>query len=123
MIDIVTPWIRERESRQFHLGDLRKFVEAMNNRSRALIAELQNTNPMYWQELGRLAEDAETYAREGERCTLDPFRTILARKFMKPFEMTDPKFYSALMELSIHAVSLVTPGARIIADGVDRTNV
>ena len=45
------------------------------------------------------------------------------RQLISTLGITDPEFYSGLFELANHAQTLATKKARVIADGIDRTNV
>ena len=45
------------------------------------------------------------------------------RQLISVFGIVDPEFYSGLFELATHAQTLATRKARIIADGIDRTQV
>ncbi len=45
------------------------------------------------------------------------------RMLIRVLEVEYPEFYTGLMELAMNATTLTTKGARIIADGTDRTNL
>jgi len=45
------------------------------------------------------------------------------RKLISHTGKQDPDFWSSLMELSQNACTMTTPGAKIFADGQDRTNL
>jgi len=45
------------------------------------------------------------------------------RRLIRAFEYENPEFWSALAELATNAATLTTKGAKIIADGIDRTDV
>ena len=45
------------------------------------------------------------------------------RQFVSILETQDPEFYSAIAELATNAATLTTPGARIIGDGRNMTDV
>lgn len=78
LIDLVETWnVQKKLSREFTTGDMNKFAELMNNRTRQLISMIQ---------------------------------------------ITYPEFYTGLMELANHAISMTTPGAKLFVDGQDRTN-
>lgn len=45
------------------------------------------------------------------------------RKMIAMFRVTNPEFWVSLAELANNAATLTTPGAKVIADGIDRTGV
>lgn len=105
-------------------GDMRNFVTLMNTQTRLLIAEYPNSVRFgeFWQDLARQAESASTYTTEGKFVTDIGWRSR-ALKMVNQFSRQEPWFYEGLMELAINAATLVTPGARIIAAGKDRTDL
>lgn len=45
------------------------------------------------------------------------------RRLISLFRTEKPDFWQSFAELGIQCATLTTPGARVIADGIDRTNL
>ena len=124
--DIVETWnIRKTmRSNQPTYGDMRNFIELMNAQTRLLIAEYPAScrHPEFWLDLSRQAESASKYTSPGQTVD-DILWRSRALKMVNQFTRQEWEFYTGLMELSINAATLTTPGARIIADGRDRTQL
>lgn len=120
--DIVETWnIRKTNNRVFTRSDLLHFVEINNAMTKRLISELQQRVPEWWQEYARVAEAASIYTAPNQTVDDIEYRGK-ALRMVNEFGVQEHDFYVGLMELAINAVTLTTPGARIIADGVDRTD-
>ena len=121
---VVETWNANKvHNREFVQRDMRKFIEIMNDRTKALI---------HWMELHRIGPDrCATTAKVAENCVRlingEPIATQEehndARMMVSMYGVNEAEFYTGLMELYVHAATLLTAKARIIADGIDRTNV
>lgn len=80
IIDVVETWNSQKTAivQEFTQGDMTRFVETMNDRTRHLISL---------------------------------------------FGVKNPEFYTGLLELAQNACTLTTPGAQIVADGKNVTNL
>ena len=125
--EIVETWNVEKiHAREFSRRDMRKFIELMNDRTRMLIQACDNHTVDYYQELATLSADAESVTRETSDLVREGIigpRYYVARTLVQTFQVWEHDFYIGLMELAVHACTIVTPKAKIIADGIDRTNV
>lgn len=120
---IVESWAVQRHDYQsFGLLHMNQFITAHNDRTRQLIAVCQNQYAADWQDLARVAETCQ-WITEGTPSLPDMFMMKRANDVLLRFAVLQHQFWSAFVELAVNAATLTTPGARIIADGVDRTNL
>lgn len=128
--DVVETWnFQKVHNRQFNQMDMRKFVELNNDRSRQLILTSDVRTVDEFQRIGMLAGDAaslltpnvttEQLMAEG----IVDARLAELKTFLSEWQINNADFYIGLMELCVHACTVLTPKARVIADGIDRTNV
>lgn len=127
---VVETWVIERVlNREFVLRDMRRFVEIMNDRTRAFIRACDEYAVPWYQNLANVAQDAATMTTKGVNLRQQGFlvppmdRLAAARKLANDFHVQEPEFYTGVQELAINAMTLLTARARIIADGIDRTDV
>lgn len=125
-IDIIETWNIRKVDRDIvpSGSDMRDFVELMNAQTRLLLAEYPTScrHTAYWQDLARAAESASTYTSPGQTVN-DVLWRARAIRLVNLFGRQEWEFYTGLMELAINAATLVTPGAKIIANKIDRTNL
>lgn len=135
--DIVTPWSIQRYERgDFGRRDMRRFLENMHHHTRALISAYGQTDPKFYEGIHRQATDALTHIQVTTGLIPnirmmdtpnDPALTeetrAAAMRMIRDFGIEQPEFYTALLELAVHAATLTTKRAKVIADGYDRTNL
>jgi len=70
--DLVETWGLQRTlDREFTTGDLNKFAETMNNRTRQLISLLEMYDPEFYTALFELAQHARTMTTPGAKLFVD----------------------------------------------------
>lgn len=123
--EIVEAWVTTAKfNREFNQRDMRFFVEVWNDHTRQLIRACRpHRDPDWYQILKNAAHDALCICDGTWRNEMGYQRMVQVRAFMQPFERTEPEFWQGLVDLSIQAATMLTPGARIIADKIDRTDV
>ncbi len=113
---IVEYWcINRHDTGAFYRRDMYRWVAMMNDRTRHLIRTVRYYDPEWWRDYGRLAEKAEL--------TLEGTEYPEGRSMISDYQIQDPTFYNGLVELCVNAVTQTTEGARLIADGVNRTDL
>jgi hypothetical protein len=119
---IVETWnVQKLQGREFNTNDMYRFVEMMNDRTRHMIATFRVKDPEFYQQLAMTAGTAAEVI--DDTVVVDPFAFARARVLITNYSVNEAEFYTGLQELCVHASTLTTAGARVIADGVDRTNL
>jgi hypothetical protein len=120
---VIETWdVLRKANREFSQMDMRRFVETMNDRTRQLIRLFMSTDPTFYQGIADRATNVITFLADDNLAMSDKERTQ-ARSYIAAWEVMDSDFYTALMELCVHATTMVTPHTKVIADGIDRTDV
>ncbi len=121
--EIVETWaVKRYDVKTFDRIDLDKWASVMNYHTKQLISITQWRDPALFQELGRLANEANGFfARSKE------FSTSVTRyevhdliRYMEVTGANKDEFFSALTELCVHAPTLLTD-ARLFVNGRDIT--
>ena len=121
--EVVDTWVILRlAGREFTQRDMRKFMEAMNDRTRQMISIFQVTDVGFYEHLAEDSMLAMSMLQGGD-WTSNEEASIKIRVMIGRWGRGDINFYSGLMELCVNACTHLTPKARVIADGVDRTDV
>ena len=119
--EIVETWnFNKVHNRIFNQMDMRRFIEMMNAHTKMFVRAVDFKSVAEAQAMADLAQNAVSILT---RVAQSGPAYVAARTFIRNFGVNEPDFYTGVMELAVHACTLLTPKARIIADGVDRTNV
>ena len=128
--DVVETWNFEKvHNRAFNQMDMRRFLELNNDRSKQMILTSDVRTVEEFQRIGMCAGDAASLLTPGvttEQLMADGIvgaRLAELKTFLSEWQINDADFYIGLMELCVHACTILTPKARVIADGIDRTNL
>jgi len=120
--NVVETWnINKLHGREFNQSDMRKFIEVMNDRTKALIHWTELRDPALAQSYAVIAQDAVSLIN-GDPIETD-MRHSAARILISQFGVNEADFYTGLMELYVHAATLLTPRAKLFVDGKDMTDV
>jgi hypothetical protein len=65
---------------------------------------------------------AEEFSKKGMRDFV-AYMNHITRQAVAVTGKTDPEFWTAMLEIAQHASTLTTPGAKVIADKQDRTQL
>lgn len=77
----------------------------------------------------RIVETWDIQKRHDRSFTTADLREFVAsmntmtRRMIAEFGVSEPEFYESLAELATNAATLTTKGAKIIADGINRTDL
>jgi hypothetical protein len=124
VVDTVETWnIEKVYGREFTQRDMRYFIERMNALTRLLISRCRRNDRHFYEELFKLATNAQALTSKEVVKFLDAREASEARQFVLLVARDYSEFYTGLFELAMHACTLTTPGARVFGDGIDRTGV
>jgi len=121
---IVETWnVQKVAGRVFVSADMYKFIELMNDRTRHMMRAFnQQTDPEWYQIVAQVAGTAADITSDTPGVELEEYYPR-AKEMIAAYGVNETDFYTGLQELCVNACTLATPGARIIADGVDRTQL
>jgi hypothetical protein len=121
---IVETWnVQKWAGREFSRNDMYRFVALMNDRTRHLIKTFRQYNPEYYMILADISKLAADLTSDTPTPDEDPLVVAHARNMISLYGVNETDFYTGLQELCMNACTLTTPGAKLIADGVDRTQL
>jgi hypothetical protein len=112
--------------REFTRFDMRKFVEMMNDRTKQIVRIFRIEDIRFYQELASQATLAITWLEwllDMTQPDMPDNEKVWGRQFVALFGVDKVSYYTSLVELCVNAQTQLTEGARLIADGIDRTNV
>lgn len=120
---IVETWnVQKVHSREFNTSDMYRFIELMNDRTRHMIRTFQMNDPEWYQIVAMVAGLAADITSGTAGVELEEYYPR-AKEMIAAYGVNETDFYTGLQELCMNAVTQTTPGARLIADGVDRTQL
>lgn len=120
---IVETWnVQKVHSREFNSSDMYKFIELMNDRTKHMMRTFQMNDPEWYQIVAQVASVAVDITSNTPGVEEQEYYAQ-AKEMISAYGVNETDFYTGLQELCVNACTLCTPGARIIADGVDRTQL
>lgn len=127
--EVVETWdIHRKDRRGFNAVDMRKFVEAMNDRTKQIIRLVRREDVSFYQAVANTSNNAANWlawvvSSDAQPSPLTDAQAEIVRPFIRAFNTDSQDFYTALTELCVNAQTQLTPGARLMADGINRTDV